>query len=550
MCSPPPSRSGSTTSGCAAARRTQCAPFVSPPAEPFWIYDFGLRRSAADAAAGPVPIEQVRDKVEGALGALWHGAIEDDGFNALVLDAYLNWTQAAMLRAYAKYLRQAGITFSQDYIEQVLRSNPTVTRLLVRLFESRFDPAHQVGEQERSEAIAEEIRGELDEVASLDQDRILRTYWGLIAATLRTNYFAGAFMQVPYLVVKLDAALVPDLPAPPPKFELFVYSPRFEGVHLRFADVARGGLRWSDRREDFRTEILGLAKAQEVKNSVIVPSGAKGGFVCKRLPDPADREAYQGEVLACYRMFITAMLDVTDNLEAGRVVAPARVVRHDGDDPYLVVAAHKGTPTFSDTANEIATSRGFWLGDAFASGGSEGYDHKKMAITARGAWESVRFHFRTRGLDVDTDDFTVVGIGDMSGDVFGNGMLLSRRIKLVAAFDHRHIFLDPDPDPEASFAERERMFRLPRSSWADYNIALISPGGGVWARTAKSIHLSPEVRMVLGLSDADVALSPDALISAILTAPVDLLWNGGIGTYVKASNQSNADVAARSTHEA
>ena len=305
--------------------------------------------------------------------------------------------QAAMLRAYAKYLRQAGITFSQDYIEQVLRSNPTVTRLLVRLFESRFDPAHQVGEQERSEAIAEEIRGELDEVASLDQDRILRTYWGLIAATLRTNYFAGAFIQVPYLVVKLDAARVPDLPAPRPVFELFVYSPRFEGVHLRFAYVARGGLRWSDRREDFRTEILGLAKAQEVKNAVIVPSGAKGGFVCKRLPDPADREAYQGEVLACYRMFISAMLDVTDNLEAGRVVPPARVVRHDGDDPYLVVAADKGTATFSDTANEIATSRGFWLGDAFASGGSEGYDHKEMGITARGAWESVRFHFQTLG---------------------------------------------------------------------------------------------------------------------------------------------------------
>jgi glutamate dehydrogenase len=527
-------------------------PYEFAAAQPFWIYDFGLRRKpVVEAGESPRQIDlmsnqRVREQVEGALLALWDGRIEDDGFNALVLDAQLTWRQVAVLRAYAKYLRQANITFSQDYIEGVLRSNAPVARLLVTLFESRFDPAKEAGEAERSEAITEEITGALDSVASLDEDRILRSYLGLIMATLRTNYFSTANRAVPYLVFKLNAREVPDLPAPRPQFEMFVYSPRFEGVHLRFASVARGGLRWSDRREDFRTEILGLAKAQEVKNSVIVPSGAKGGFVCKQLPDPADREAYQGEVLTCYRMFISAMLDVTDNLEAGNVVPPANVARHDGDDPYLVVAADKGTATFSDTANEIATSRGFWLGDAFASGGSEGYDHKKMGITARGAWESVRFHFRSRGVDVDTDDFTVVGIGDMSGDVFGNGMLLSPHIKLVAAFDHRHIFLDPDPDPAASFAERERMFQLPRSSWADYNTALISLGGGVWARTAKSIQLSPEVRMVLGLSDADVALSPDALISAILTAPVDLLWNGGIGTYVKASNQSNADVGDRS----
>ncbi|MDQ2875366.1 MAG: NAD-glutamate dehydrogenase, partial [Actinomycetota bacterium] len=523
-------------------------PYVFPAAEPFWIYDFGLRRSAVDSSrpGTDMRIDLVRDNIEGALGALWRGVIENDGFNALVLDAHLNWSQAAMLRAYAKYLRQAGATFSQDYIEQVLRSNPTVTRLLVRLFESRFDPSHQGGEQERSEAIAEEIRGELDEVASLDEDRILRTYWQLISATLRTNYFAGAFMQVPYLVVKLDAAQVPDLPAPRPKFELFVYSPRFEGVHLRFADVARGGLRWSDRREDFRTEILGLAKAQEVKNSVIVPSGAKGGFVCKRLPDPADREAHQGEVLACYRMFISAMLDVTDNLEAGQVVGPRRVVRHDRDDPYLVVAADKGTATFSDTANEIATSRGFWLGDAFASGGSEGYDHKKMGITARGAWESVKFHFQTLGVNIDTDDFTVVGVGDMSGDVFGNGMLLSPHIALLAAFDHRHIFLDPAPDPAASFAERQRLFGLPRSSWDDYDPALISAGGGVWLRSAKSVQVAPVAAAALGLAEGMHALSPDQLISAILAAPVDLLWNGGIGTYVKATAQSSADVGDRS----
>jgi glutamate dehydrogenase len=521
-------------------------PYEFPADPPFWIYDFGLRRSMTGQAAGSVAIEHVREQVEGALGALWHGVVEDDGFNALVLDAHLTWRQVTVLRAYAKYLRQAGTAFSQDYIERVLRSNPTVTRLLVWLFESRFDPERQAGGQERSEAIAEEIRGELDDVASLDEDRILRTYWELICATLRTNYFAGAFSDVPYLVFKLDAALVPDLPAPRPKFEMFVYSPRFEGVHLRFANVARGGLRWSDRREDFRTEILGLAKAQEVKNSVIVPSGAKGGFVCKQLPDPSDREAYQGEVLTCYRMFISAMLDVTDNLESGQVVPPTHVVRHDDDDPYLVVAADKGTATFSDTANEIATSRGFWLGDAFASGGSEGYDHKKMGITARGAWESVRFHFQTLGVDVDADDFTAVGIGDMSGDVFGNGMLLSRHLKVVAAFDHRHVFIDPDPDPAASFAERQRLFVLPRSSWADYDQALISAGGGVWPRTAKSVQLPPQAVAALGLGDGVTALSPDELISAILAAPVDLLWNGGIGTYVKATAQSHADVGDRS----
>jgi glutamate dehydrogenase len=519
---------------------------------PFWIYDFGLRRSTASgdpSSRVPSSMASVKELFRDALTALWRGAVEDDGFNALVLDGHLTWRQVVVLRAYAKYLRQIGSTFSQSYIEGVLRSNITITRLLVRLFESRFDPDHQPGEAERSEALAEEIRGELDEVASLDQDRILRSYWGLIQATLRTNYFAEPAQprpQTPYLVVKLDAAQVPDLPAPRPAFELFVYSPRFEAVHLRFADVARGGLRWSDRPEDFRTEILGLAKAQEVKNSVIVPSGAKGGFVCKQLPDAGDRDAYQGEVLACYKSFISAMLDVTDNIEASRVVPPARVVRHDRDDPYLVVAADKGTATFSDTANEIATGRGFWLGDAFASGGSEGYDHKKMGITARGAWESVRFHFQTMGIDVDQTDFTVAGIGDMSGDVFGNGMLLSRHIKLLAAFDHRHLFLDPDPDPSASFAERQRLFALPRSSWDDYDRALISAGGGVWPRAAKSVPVSPEVRAVLGLEDGVIALPPDELISAVLRAPVDLLWNGGIGTYVKATTQTHADAGDRS----
>ncbi len=556
-------------------------PYEFGAAPRFWIYDFGLRKSATGrdmASRVPSSVASVKELLQGALSALWRGDVEDDGFNALVLDGHLTWRQVVVLRAYAKYLRQAGSTFSQSYIERVLRANITVTRLLVRLFESRFDPDRHTGEAERSEAIVEEIRGELDEVASLDHDRILRAYWRLILATVRTNYFAergpmdhdpmghglvghdpadhglrdhgtdehGPQASPPYFVVKLDAAEVPDLPAPRPKFELFVYSPRFEAVHLRFGSVARGGLRWSDRTEDFRTEILGLAKAQEVKNSVIVPSGAKGGFVCKQLPDAAGRDAYQAEVLACYRSFISAMLDVTDNIEADRVVPPARVVRRDGDDAYLVVAADKGTATFSDTANEIAQRRGFWLGDAFASGGSEGYDHKKMGITARGAWESVRFHFQTMGIDVDQADFTVAGIGDMSGDVFGNGMLLSRHIVLLAAFDHRHVFLDPEPDPEASFAERQRLFALPRSSWEDYDRSLISEGGGVWPRSAKSVPVSPQARAVLGLDTGVASLSPDELISAVLRAPVDLLWNGGIGTYVKASTQANADVGDRS----
>jgi glutamate dehydrogenase len=518
---------------------------------PFWIYDFGLRSAAKPGPGGQGPVKEL---FEDALIALWDGRIEDDGGNALVLAAQLDWRQVVVLRAYARYLRQAGTTFSQDYIQRVLRSNVTVTRLLVRLFESRFDPQRTGGESERSEAISEEIRGELDEVASLDQDRILRSYLALIEATLRTNYYQRGTGPVsgpeaPYLVIKLDPGQVPDLPAPRPKYELFVYSPRFEGVHLRFGAVARGGIRWSDRQEDFRTEILGLVKAQDVKNSVIVPAGAKGGFVCKQLPDPADRAAYAEEGLACYRMFISAMLDITDNAGGDRVVPPPAVVRRDGDDPYLVVAADKGTATFSDVANEIAARYGFWLGDAFASGGSQGYDHKKMGITARGAWESVRFHFRTLRLDVDSDEFTVAGIGDMSGDVFGNGMLLSRQIKLVAAFDHRHVFVDPDPDPAASFAERQRLFALPRSSWADYDTSLISAGGGVWPRTAKAVPVSPQARAALGLEPRATMLTPAQLISAILAAPVDLLWNGGIGTYVKATAETQAAAGDRSNDQ-
>jgi len=516
----------------------------SSSAGSFWIYEFGLRPLGV-AASG-----SLRQVFEEALTALWHGQSEDDGFNALVLAAGLTWREVMLLRAAAKYLRQGGMRFSEDYVQRVLRSNAAITRLLVRLFESRFDPARQAGAAERCEAISEEIRGQLDEVVSLDHDRILRQYLALIDATLRTNYYRtqspGEVTGPLPLVLKLDPGRIPGLTEPRPKFEIYVNSPRLEAVHLRFGRVARGGLRWSDRLEDFRTEVLGLVKAQEVKNAVIVPSGAKGGFVCKRLPDPAAREAYQAEVLACYKTFIASMLDVTDNIEADQVIPPPQVVRRDGDDPYLVVAADKGTATFSDTANEVAARYGYWLGDAFASGGSEGYDHKKMGITARGAWESVKIHFAALGMNPDTDDFTVVGIGDMSGDVFGNGMLLSRHIKLVAAFDHRHVFVDPDPDPQAGFAERDRLFALPRSSWADYDPALISPGGGVWPRGAKSVPISPQMRTALGIDAGIIALSPDELISAVLAAPVDLLWNGGIGTYVKATRESHADVGDRS----
>src|SRR5947209_6220738 len=519
----------------------------SSTAGSFWIYEFGLRPPAA-AAAG-----SLQRLFEDALTALWHGQTEDDGFNALVLTAGLTWREVTLLRACAKYLRQGGMRFSQDYVQRVLRSNGSITRLLIRLFESRFDPDRQHGADERCEAITEEIRGQLDEVTSLDADRILRSYLALIGATLRTSYYKqdhqspGPGVDGPRaLVLKFAPRTAPGIVEPRPLFEIFAYSPRLEAVHLRFGRVARGGLRWSDRFEDFRTEVLGLVKAQEVKNAVIVRSGSKGGFVCKRLPDPSDREAYQAEVLACYQTFIAGMLDVTDNIEGDQVVPPAGVVRRDHDDPYLVVAADKGTATFSDTANAVATSYGFWLGDAFASGGSEGYDHKKMGITARGAWESVKWHFAAPGLTPATDDFTAVGVGDMSGDVFGNGVLLSHHIGLVAAFDHRHVFIDPSPDPEASFAERARMFALPRSSWTDYDQALISPGGGVWPRSVKSVPVSQQARTALGIDATVSALSPDELISAILAAPVDLLWNGGIGTYVKASSESNADVGDRS----
>ncbi|NSC22033.1 NAD-glutamate dehydrogenase [Streptomyces albus subsp. chlorinus] len=506
-----------------------------------WIYDFGLRMP--DGQRGLE--EETRERFQEAFAAVWTGRAENDGLNALVLSAGLTWRQAMVLRAYAKYLRQAGATFSQSYIEDTLRGNVHTTRLLVNLFEARLDPARQRAGRELTDGILEELNGALDQVASLDEDRILRSFLTVINATLRTNYFQLADDGKPhtYVSMKLDPQAIPDLPAPRPKYEIWVYSPRVEGVHLRFGKVARGGLRWSDRREDFRTEILGLVKAQEVKNTVIVPVGAKGGFVGKRLPDPAqDRDAWQAEGIACYKTFISGLLDVTDNLVSGEVVHPKDVVRHDEDDTYLVVAADKGTATFSDIANEVAVSYGYWLGDAFASGGSAGYDHKGMGITARGAWESVKRHFRELGHDTQTQDFTVVGVGDMSGDVFGNGMLLSEHIRLVAAFDHRHIFLDPDPDAATSYAERRRLFELPRSSWADYDKKLISAGGGIHPRSAKSVPITPQVREALGIEPGVTKMTPAELMRAILTAPVDLLWNGGIGTYVKASTESDADV--------
>ncbi|MEV7864096.1 NAD-glutamate dehydrogenase [Streptomyces hirsutus] len=509
-----------------------------------WVYDFGLRLPKAADGADHLG-DDARERFQEAFAATWTGKAENDGFNALVLSAGLTWRQAVVLRAYAKYLRQAGSTFSQDYMEDTLRNNVHTTRLLVSLFEARMSPERQGAGFELVDALLEEVDAALDEVASLDEDRILRSFLTVIKATLRTNFFQEASGGRPhdYVSMKFDPQAMPDLPAPRPAFEIWVYSPRVEGVHLRFGKVARGGLRWSDRREDFRTEILGLVKAQMVKNTVIVPVGAKGGFVAKQLPDPSvDRDAWMAEGIAAYKTFISALLDITDNMVAGEVVPPVDVVRHDGDDTYLVVAADKGTARFSDTANEVAQAYDFWLGDAFASGGSAGYDHKGMGITARGAWESVKRHFRELGVDTQTQDFTVVGIGDMSGDVFGNGMLLSEHIRLVAAFDHRHIFIDPTPDAALGHAERRRLFELPRSSWADYNTDLLSAGGGVFPRTAKSIPVNAQIREALGLDSGVTKMTPADLMKAILKAPVDLLWNGGIGTYVKASSESNADV--------
>ena len=500
---------------------------------PAWIYDFSLEVEAAD-------VERIREIFQDAFLGIWHGELEDDGLGGLVLAAGLTGREIMVIRAIGKYLRQAGIPFSGAYMVRTLVAHPEVATMLFRLFLARFDP------DRRDDLTADQISGEIeraiDAVESLDEDRILRSFLNVVRAIVRTNFFGvdADGRPAPYLAFKLEPSRVPLLPRPRPRFEIFVYSPRVEGIHLRGGKVARGGLRWSDRPEDFRTEILGLMKAQMVKNALIVPVGAKGGFVLKRPPSEGGREALQAEAVACYEAFLSGLLDVTDNITRGEIVAPDRVVSYDEADPYLVVAADKGTASFSDIANKVSVRSGFWLGDAFASGGSNGYDHKQMGITARGAWESVKRHFRELGIDVQTTEFTAVGIGDMSGDVFGNGMLVSPHIKLLAAFNHAHVFLDPDPDPEASFAERQRVFGLPRSSWSDYDPSLISEGGGVYRRTAKSIRITEPVKQALAI-DAD-ALSPNDLIREILRAPVDLLWNAGIGTYVKASNETHADV--------
>ncbi|MGD9880584.1 MAG: NAD-glutamate dehydrogenase [Reyranella sp.] len=483
------------------------------------------------------------------LDRLWAGKLESDGFNRLVLGAGLAWREVAILRAYAKYLRQVGIAFSHDYMEATLAAYPAFARGLAELFAARLDPA--LGEARSADRLARiaaievAISAAFDAVVTLDDERILRRFLSAIQCTLRTNFWQRTADGTPkeWISFKIDSRAIDELPPPRPLVEIFVYSPRMEGIHLRGGRVARGGIRWSDRREDFRTEILGLLKTQMVKNAVIVPVGSKGGFYVKQPPAGGTREQIQAEGIACYQTLVRGLLDLTDNYVEGGIRPPADVVRHDGDDPYLVVAADKGTATFSDIANALARDYGFWLDDAFASGGSAGYDHKKMGITARGAWESVKRHFRELGHDIQVTPFTVAGVGDMSGDVFGNGMLLSQHIRLVAAFDHRHIFIDPLPDPAKSWAERKRLFDLPRSSWRDYGQALLSAGGGIYDRSAKSITLSPEARTVLGIEVPSV--TPADLMRAILTAPVDLLYFGGIGTYVKASGESHVDAGDR-----
>ena len=509
---------------------------------PLWIQDLEVRH----AGGRTLDVEQAGKRFEEAFFAVQRGLAESDGFNRLVLAAGLDWRQALVLRAVCRYLLQTGITFSQKYMEEVLARHPSIAARLAWTFESRFDPELKPSTRTAQlKAFGEEITDTLEQVTSPDDDRILRAFRAVIMATLRTNHYQRnpAGQPKPYVSFKLDPKLLPDLPKPRPMFEIWVYSPRVEGVHLRMGKVARGGLRWSDRREDFRTEILGLMKAQNVKNTLIVPVGAKGGFVPKQMPAGATRDEVQREGTECYRWFIRGLLDITDNVQGDTVVPPERTVRYDEDDPYLVVAADKGTAKFSDTANALAAEYGFWLGDAFASGGSAGYDHKGMGITARGAWECVKRHFREMGIDTQTQDFTVAGVGDMAGDVFGNGMLLSKHIRLVAAFNHQHIFLDPEPDAARSHAERERLFKLPRSAWSDYDTKLISKGGGVFPRNAKELSLSPQARALLGLEAAKA--TPQEIIRAILKLPVDLLWNGGIGTYVKASWEANSAVGDR-----
>lgn len=525
--------------------------------ESIWINDYKMLHIKGI----PFSTESIKEIFQEAFDNIWRGHAENDGFNHLVLGAKLTWREIMILRAYAKYLWQTGFSFSQNYVEEALTSNADIAVLLIELFKMRFDPDHFMPEAEQ-DLQKEKIEKALENVSNINEDRILRRYMHALLATIRTNYYQkqqkhpledqtptqdkedkNASSHKPYFSFKLQSAKVPELPLPVPLYEVFVYSPRVEAIHLRVAKVARGGIRWSDRREDYRTEILGLMKTQQVKNAVIVPMGAKGGFVVKKISEEFTRDQIVDEVVYCYQTLIRGLLDITDNYKINEVIQPKQVVRYDDDDPYLVVAADKGTATFSNLANAIAKEYGFWLGDAFASGGSTGYDHKKMGITARGAWECVKDHFQEMGFDTQTTDFTVIGIGDMAGDVFGNGMLLSNHIRLIAAFNHMHIFIDPDPDAVTSFIERQRLFNLPRSTWADYNPDLISKGGKVYSRAAKLIELSPEIQRALDFYQDRV--DPNELVRAILKAPVDLFWNGGIGTYVKATSETNLAVGDR-----
>jgi glutamate dehydrogenase len=517
-------------------------PISRPDGQVMWVHDFEIE----DPRGAKLVFSEVTAAFEDAVVAVWTGRTENDGFNRLVMELGIPWREAALIRALARHRQQSGLDPSQRVQEEALSAHPAVARLILELFHAKFDPATKAAldkRRQQADAVMARIVEALQTVDSLDEDRVLRRLALLVGAAQRTNYYQpgpdGA--PKPYISFKVASGELADLPAPKPFREIFVWGVNVEGVHLRFGPVARGGLRWSDRRDDFRTEVLGLVKAQQVKNAVIVPVGSKGGFYPKQLPKGGSADAIRAEGVSAYKTFLYGLLDITDNLAPdGKVIPPKDVIAFDGDDPYLVVAADKGTATFSDIANGVAEDYGFWLGDAFASGGSAGYDHKAMGITARGAWEAVKRHFRELGKDIQTEPFTVVGCGDMSGDVFGNGMLLSKQIRLLAAFDHRHVFLDPDPDPAKSWTERARMFALPRSSWDDYDRKLISKGGGVYPRTLKSIPLSPQARAMLGI-EAD-SLSPADLINAILKAPAELLYLGGIGTYVKARAEANLDV--------
>ena len=510
-------------------------PYLIKPAgaTPVWIRDFSLCADVKYLSN----IAIIKPLIEESLARVWQNESENDKLGALTLTAHLDWKEVAVIRAYSKYLRQVNFAYSLNEIAKSFNNYPEIAKLISELFAARFNPAKTAD----TDSIIAKVEEKLANVSSIADDKILRRFIAIIFATVRTNFYQE---NKPYISFKFNSAKVPELPLPRPYAEIFVYSPRVEGIHLRGGKVARGGLRWSDRKEDFRTEVLGLVKAQMVKNSVIVPVGSKGGFVLKRTT--SNRDELMAEGVACYKIFLSGLLDLTDNIIAGKIVPPTNVVRHDEDDPYLVVAADKGTATFSDYANAVSKEYGFWLGDAFASGGSVGYDHKKMAITARGAFVSVARHFREIGIDIYNQDFTVIGIGDMAGDVFGNGMLLSKHIRLLAAFNHMHIFIDPNPDAAKSFKERERMFNLPRSSWLDYDKKLISQGGGIFERSSKSITLSPEMKKLIGVNKD--SLTPDELIHALLLAEVDLLWNGGIGTYVKAEDEAHEQVGDRANN--